>query len=404
MVVLRRLLLLFVCSTLMCESALARKRKIRNKNETQRYQKIINQGQISNLKDAFEVGYITNPMILSAYYKTKGAKAQAAAAWGPMLGNIDINGDWGYMNWSREKKKGENGKYPEKKNFLKQKQFAISVEAKNRFALGSGIDSIIEGRSKYLSAKAQFLNQENQVLAKIAVLFLDCYHNKTAVDVREKGLEFHRKFLRSIELKVKLGEKTTTDLAEAQAKLAKARANLANAMYKYEEAKAGFYRYIGVEPAEKISIKSLNYESLLPRTMEAFIEKAKIENPAISGTINDKQAARARFRIAAKAMGPSAEAYAKVGRTFQYDRNDEYKEGSFLAPGKEDRYTDNFALGVKFTVPVTSWGQKLNNSRASNYEYKSVSMEVIKIQKEVIEYAKKMWKQFGITTHTKKRP
>ena len=149
-------------------------------------------------------------------------------------------------------------------------------------------------------------------------MFLDCYHNKTAVSVREKGIEFHRKFLRSIELKVKLGEKTKTDLAQAQAKLAKARASLAEAMYKYEAAKAEFQRFIGSEPAEKINLASLRYESLLPKNMDAFIQKAVLDNPGVISNTHTKKAARAQFRLQAKANTPSIEAQARWNNQWQY--------------------------------------------------------------------------------------
>ena len=166
----RQLFVLFISIGLLEFPVLARKKK---QYEVPKYQVIMEKGKISNLQEAFELGYAINPTILSAYYKSKGAKARSAASWGNMIPDVSFAFGHELDNNSRDQEADDDGKYPERKKFSewqKQKQNNLSVQAKwNVFNWGSGVDKILLGRNRFLSAKAGFLKAGKRGFSK------DCY-------------------------------------------------------------------------------------------------------------------------------------------------------------------------------------------------------------------------------------
>ncbi len=129
---------------------------------------------------------------------------------------------------------------------------------------------------------------EESVLLSSATAYMNVVRDQAIVDLRKNNVKVLAEQLRATEDRFKVGEVTKTDLAQAQSGLAQGQADLSIAQGTLYGDQAVFAQFVGHPPR---ALKDPGApERLLPKTLEAAVGVARVENPNILGAIFQERA------------------------------------------------------------------------------------------------------------------
>src|SRR3712207_1734509 len=123
------------------------------------------------------------------------------------------------------------------------------------------------------------------------------------LNLQRNNVEVIEEQLRQTQDRFNVGEVTRTDVAQAESRLALARAQVSEAESQLRAAIATFRRIIGVEPRQLAPGRPL--DRLLPRTLEQAVRIGLTEHPAIHAALHGLDAAELQVKIAEAALYPS---------------------------------------------------------------------------------------------------
>lgn len=164
---------------------------------------------------------------------------------------------------------------------LKPRGFGVSISQ----TLFDGLKTLNNVRSAKAAVRASqqtLRNSEQNVLFDAASSYMDVLRDSAITSFRGQNLAFLNEEVRAAEERFKVGESTRTDVAQAEASRASAVAALAAARAKLKGSIAVYRQVIGHEPKNQRTAH--NIDNLLPRHINAALEIARREHPAIMAT------------------------------------------------------------------------------------------------------------------------
>jgi outer membrane protein len=165
----------------------------------------------------------------------------------------------------------------------------------------AGID---QARAGVVAAEAGQTATRSQLVAAVARAYGDVLTTARMIELYERLVAETTEIERQAQLRYRAGESPSTDISQATARLAEARAGLARAQGQRVSARARFSNLTGLDASE---LQPLPANPALPATLEEAMEAAKRDNPALAQ-------AEAEFRAAgAAARGARAERLPTVG-------------------------------------------------------------------------------------------
>ncbi len=140
-----------------------------------------------------------------------------------------------------------------------------------------GSEALVEAGREDLRAA------EENVLLNAATFYMNVVRDQAIVNLRQNNVRVLSEQLRATQDRFKVGEVTRTDVAQAEAGLAQAQADLSIAQGTLYGDQANFAQYIGHPPG---SLKDPGPpERLLPKSLEQAIAITQAENPGILAAI-----------------------------------------------------------------------------------------------------------------------
>jgi outer membrane protein len=126
-------------------------------------------------------------------------------------------------------------------------------------------------------------SSESNVLLNAATAYMNVVRDQAIVSLRQNNIKVLSEQLRATEDRFKVGEVTRTDVAQAQATLASAQADLSIAQGTLYGDQAFFQQFIGHPPG---TLKDPGPpDRLLPKTLQGALGTADAENPGVIGAI-----------------------------------------------------------------------------------------------------------------------
>ena len=158
---------------------------------------------------------------------------------------------------------------------------------------------------------------EQSVLLDGATAYMGVLSNQSLVEAQRLNVQFLRETLETTRTRLRVGDVPPTDVAQAEARYARATADLNNAEVALAISQATYTQVIGVAPGQLVTAEPA--DRLLPRTRDEAIALARRENPTIVGATYDVDAAQFAVSIAESALYPTLGVQGNVSRNVQTD-------------------------------------------------------------------------------------
>ena len=258
---------------------------------------------------------------------------------------------------------------------LSSRTFALNVE-QPLYRGGRTAAETRAARAEVGAGEAIFVTVEQNVLLEAATAYLAVAADMRIVALRRSNVEVLTERLTQTEARFREGEVTRTDVAQAEARLATARAQERAAEAALETSRATFERVTSL-PVWQIRLPDTGVD--LPPSRTEALNVALLDNPRIVAAMAGVDAADAGVDVARSALRPNASIVGSVGR-----QNDQ-----FPVLGE----TDVASIGVRLTIPLYQAGIPSSRTREARANARAQA-ELLNNSRRVVEQrVREIWEQ-----------
>lgn len=143
--------------------------------------------------------------------------------------------------------------------------------------------------NRILAARARLRAAENQLILNVATAYADVIRSAELVRLNEGQIAVLDRELQANSDRFEVGDLTRTDVAQSQARLANARANLVSAQNEAAAARQAYIRFVGRAPENLEPLPPLPF---VPGTEGQAVDLSQANNPALIAARFDEAAAR----------------------------------------------------------------------------------------------------------------
>ena len=164
-------------------------------------------------------------------------------------------------------------------------------------------NNIRAAESNVFGSREQLRTAEQSVLQSGAQSYMDVLRDTAILDLRNSNIKVLEEQLRQTQDRFKVGEVTRTDVAQAEASLAGARADYFAAQSQLQNSIASFRQVIGEDPTRLEPARPLDRG--IPPSLENAIAVSQVEHPSIQAALHQVDVASLQVKIAEGALYPT---------------------------------------------------------------------------------------------------
>ena len=176
------------------------------------------------------------------------------------------------------------------------------------------INSVRQAESGVLGAREQLRNTEQNVLLSAVTFYMDVLRDTAILGLDRNNVEVLQEQLRQTQDRFNVGEVTRTDVAQAEASLAGARATALTAQSTLQASVANYRQAIGEEPKSLSPVAPV--VKPLPKTLPEAVAISQVEHPAIVASLNGVDAAALAIKITEGQLYPTVGLTGTVSKRF----------------------------------------------------------------------------------------
>lgn len=289
-------------------------------------------GHAQTLSEVLSEIYQSNPVLLSAREALKArdeSRPQALSGWMP---TVQLSG-------SAFQTRQHNLNLPNA--YFGDRSYELSYR-QNLYRSGSDSANLRRSESLIRQQRAILLDTEEELLLQGVIAYMDVLRDEAIIGARIANVGALNENLRQTDAQYRIGDRTESDRAQAQARLASAEADLVQARGDLEASRARFREIAGLLPTRLVAPPRLPAPN---QPLDSLTNDALSNDPRVI-------AAGWAIRVAAETVGaiageagPSLDVVARVARsTRDYD-------STYINTGNTDR-----TVGVQVTVPLYQGG------------------------------------------------
>ncbi|MBI1362635.1 MAG: TolC family outer membrane protein [Proteobacteria bacterium] len=290
-----------------------------------------------SLSEALDMAASNNPQLLSARAAVRSSDEKLNQAEADYYPDVDANASWSNVN--RDFSNGTNSKsHP--KNY--------GVTLKQEIFSGFGTLAATRAARNTLKATEAGLSElEQSVLLDAVSVYIDVLRDLEVVKLNSYQVEVLDKQLEATKSRFKLGEVTQTDVQQAEARLAAARAEAVNAEGTLVTSRAKFEEIIGTAP-ENLDWPALHFT--LPDNADEVMDRALSEHPSLVKSLAVLAAQKYTVEGAKSYYYPSLSAQATM-------------EKNIDASGGVNGDFENRTVSLNLSVPLFHGGENVSRVR-----------------------------------------
>lgn len=252
------------------------------------------------------------------------------------------------------------------------------------FQGGRGI-ALTKRADSLIHAERNNLNDiEQQILLESVTAFIDVLRDEDIAKLSIDNEEVLLKQYEDTKERFALGEVTSTDVAQAEARYERAKTDSARAKGNLAAAQATFHRVIGLEP---INLEAPAAYPTMPATLDELTAQALEHNPTLQSTIYQDKAAASDVKINVANALPKVNV---IGRA--------RKEESTLSFGGQEIETNSVLLDIN--VPLYQSGTEYSRIRQAKYAKSQRQFNVQTQRTKVTEQAVQAWQDYQVARAT----
>jgi outer membrane protein len=178
-------------------------------------------------------------------------------------------------------------------------------------------NSVRQAESNVFGAREQLRNTEQNVLLSAVTYYMDVMRDTAILDLDRNNVEVLQEQLRQTQDRFNVGEVTRTDVAQAEASLAGARATALGAQSQLQASLANYRQAIGDDPKSLSPVAPLTRQ--LPKALPQAIAISQLEHPAIVAMLHGVDAAALAIKIAEGALYPTVGLTGQITKRFDVE-------------------------------------------------------------------------------------
>jgi outer membrane protein len=178
-------------------------------------------------------------------------------------------------------------------------------------------NSVRQAESNVFGQREQLRNTEQNVLLSAVTDYMDVLRDTAILDLDRNNVEVLQEQLRQTQDRFNVGEVTRTDVAQAEASLAGARATALGAQSQLQASLAKYRQAIGDDPKSLTPVAPLSRQ--LPKALPQAISISQLEHPAIVAMLHGVDAAALQIKIAEGALYPTVGVTGQLQKRFDYN-------------------------------------------------------------------------------------
>ncbi len=295
--------------------------------------------QADTLADAFAAAYETNPELIEARANLRAVDERVNQARAGLRPSLNSQLEYGGDVTNRPAGQRDNFNDP----------FRASVTASQPLYDGGRTQNATRGRIADVSAaRARLTALEQRVLLDVARAYADVLRDLEFVSLAENNVRVIAEQLRASEDRFEVGEVTRTDVSQARARLAAARANLTSTTGQLERSRQNYRLVVGAEP---LNLRLLPPPPDLPRSLDEAVTLALESHPEIVAARFDETSASRDVRVAIGELLPRV----SLDGTVAYGDTGVFKDNSVDSTSA--------SVTARVTIPLYQGGAEYSRIR-----------------------------------------
>lgn len=244
------------------------------------------------------------------------------------------------------------------------------------FRGGRTVASTRRAENQVLGQRARLLAQEQQVMSDTVNAFVAVIRDQELLRLNINNEQVLTEQLRATNERFRVGEITRTDVAQAESRLAAARASRSGAEGSLQISRASYQRTVGSVPARLVAPQPLR-----PPVMSAQEagDAAANNNPAVVALLFDEAAARDAVSVQVSNLMPQVSVQ---GSAFRQDNS----------LGTHTR-TTGAQVVAQLTVPIYQGGSEYSAVRQARQAAQQARQQVEDQRRSVTQAATQAWEQ-----------
>lgn len=229
-----------------------------------------------------------------------------------------------------------------------------------------------------IDARSALLNNTVQnVLVSAATAYMDVLRDQALLNLSREARDVIAKQFEATQDRFDVGELTRTDVSQAEARLAKAEADITTARGQLNSTAAVFYQVVGIAPGK---LQRPEIKADIPETLDEIVALAESNSPVV---VSAQSAHRASEKDADGVFG---ELLPEVG--FMSSWNKTFDPN----PGLLDEQTTKM-VGISASIPLYQAGAVRSRVREAKHVANQRYIEILETKRDVRQKAVHNWSQ-----------
>jgi outer membrane protein len=164
------------------------------------------------------------------------------------------------------------------------------------------------------AARETLRNTEQTILLQAATAYMNLIRDAATLSLQRSNVEVLQEQLRQTRDRYDVGEVTRTDVAQAESRLAQARATMLQAESNYTSSRSTYRQIIGVEPGRLDPASPV--DRLSPSRLDQGIVMARAQHPAVTTSMFNVDSAVFAVKVAEASLYPTLTAVGSVQKSY----------------------------------------------------------------------------------------
>eukprot|EP01037_Dinobryon_pediforme_P014460 gene14460-14585_t len=164
-------------------------------------------------------------------------------------------------------------------------------------------NSVIQAESLVLAQRETLRNTEQNVFQDGVTYYMNVLRDSAIYNLQKNNVDVLKEQLRQTQDRFKVGEVTRTDVAQAEASLAKGQSDQLVAESNLKTSMANYHLVVGKDPTKLDPVKPASVG--LPKNLDDAIHISQLEHPAILASMHGVDSAELSVKIAEGSLYPS---------------------------------------------------------------------------------------------------
>ena len=298
------------------------------------------------LRDALIQAYRTNPRLLSARARLRETDEQAAQAISNWRPTVTASGNLGYSTSdTRRRPTALTGSRSSSALWPRGASLTVSQTI---WRGGRNFAQLKQAEGNIRAERYRLLSAEQAVFLDVVRAYMNVVRDLATIRLNEVNVRRLGRQLQATRDRFSVGEVTRTDVSQAQARLARARADLVTAEGNLQNSRANYRNLVGRLPGK---LRKPRLFVRVPRQRIVVIRQARRYNPDLVAAIFAERAAHASVDLVRRELLPSLSVNGTISRN-----SDQSSRGT---------RTNSASVTATITIPLYQSGSVTSRLRAA---------------------------------------